>query len=769
MTINRTFDRINTCCTKFIKVCKSYPCINTSFCTNTTPTGVDKANGPSHYQQLPGGKGGSICSQLVSNNTRSMGLANNNGLPVGTDAGALSNKTKPCNTVFFRGKTQNFPGGTGTSGERSHCRGTIDPGKLCFSNLPSGKEGRGTKTSSQPQEPQLLHKNGTLQDGGAPHPARPDPVSGLDDKDGSEGCLSSDTSVPRTPTPPPVSVECHNLPVQMPPIRPNISTSGVYQGVKTGGRDTETNGNSSNSISGRHSDNASEQGGIDAINSSDMSVLRRFRLGGQFEKITLDSRAVNGIFGVHGELSNHEVDPPSPEIEKNPAGCPEAPEAGEGISEGASKVPGKSVSCFQSSLAGRSPLQGPPENGECSDTREPITARLDTKVQCASKIDKRGNGGSKLVGLLRQHHDRIPFPSPDTSIDDRIRCIQHRLGRSSGGSVYRRCMVHRGGNAPYKLPGTASSLPSSSMFCKRATSSNNSVEAGQCDSHDIYQQNGRDTLRTAVSTSPLPLAMVPREGDIFGSCAPTRPRECSSRPRVQSNEGSVRLDARSHSIQTNSGSDGPLRGGFVCIPSDQTTASVLQLEAGSGGRRGGCIQSGLVSSKGLCQSTMVPDLSMSSSGEEATSQGSVNHPSMEHSTMVPSSTGAVRGLSPPATESGESCEMSINTGLHNETRGSNSDCMAHLRESFASRGLSSEATGLLLSSWRQKTKCSYNSAFSKWADWCKQRDRDPTSGPLEDVINFLAELFGQGYQYRSLNSYRSAISAVHAKIDGHAI
>ena len=411
----------------------------------------------------------------------------------------------------------------------------------------------------------------------------------------------------------------------------------------------------------------------------------------------------------------------------------------------------------------------PPENGECSDTREPITARLDTKVQCASRIDQRGNGGSKLVGLLRQHHDRIPFASPDTSIDDRIRCIQHRLGRSSGGSVYGRCMVHRGGNAPYKLPGTASSLPSGSMFCKRATSSNNSVEAGQCDSHDIYQQNGRDTLRTAVSTSPLPLAMVPREGDIFGCCAPTRPRECSSRPRVQSNEGSVRLDARSHSIQTNSGSDGPLRGGFVCIPSDQTTASVLQLEARSGGRRGGCIQSGLVSSKGFCQSTMVPDLSMSSSGEEATSQGSVNHPSMEHSTMVPSSTGAVRGSSPPATESGESCEMSINTGLHNETRGSNSDCMAHLRESFASRGLSSEATGLLLSSWRQKTKCSYNSAFSKWVYWCKQRDRDPTSGPLEDVINFLAELFGQGYQYRSLNSYRSAISAVHAKIDGHAI
>ena len=53
--------------------------------------------------------------------------------------------------------------------------------------------------------------------------------------------------------------------------------------------------------------------------------------------------------------------------------------------------------------------------------------------------------------------------------------------------------------------------------------------------------------------------------------------------------------------------------------------------------------------------------------------------------------------------------------------------------------------------------------------WCEQRGRDPTSGPLEDVINFLAELFREGYQYRSLNSYRSAMSAVHGRIDGHTV
>ena len=41
--------------------------------------------------------------------------------------------------------------------------------------------------------------------------------------------------------------------------------------------------------------------------------------------------------------------------------------------------------------------------------------------------------------------------------------------------------------------------------------------------------------------------------------------------------------------------------------------------------------------------------------------------------------------------------------------------------------------------------------------------------PIEDVENFLADLFKEGYLYRSLNSYRSAISALHSKVDGYSI
>ena len=59
--------------------------------------------------------------------------------------------------------------------------------------------------------------------------------------------------------------------------------------------------------------------------------------------------------------------------------------------------------------------------------------------------------------------------------------------------------------------------------------------------------------------------------------------------------------------------------------------------------------------------------------------------------------------------------------------------------------------------------------FKKWISWCKKRDADPVSGPVSEVANFLANLYEEGYQYRSLNSYRSAISSANDRVDGLSI
>ena len=95
--------------------------------------------------------------------------------------------------------------------------------------------------------------------------------------------------------------------------------------------------------------------------------------------------------------------------------------------------------------------------------------------------------------------------------------------------------------------------------------------------------------------------------------------------------------------------------------------------------------------------------------------------------------------------------------------------MDYLRQHYKDCQVSEGATKLLLASWRQKSSKTYDLLFGKWVSWCGERDSDPVSYPIGEVINFLAHLLEQGYQYRSINSYHSAISSVHEKVDGYEV
>ncbi|KAM4807601.1 integrase/recombinase xerD homolog [Rhinophrynus dorsalis] len=62
----------------------------------------------------------------------------------------------------------------------------------------------------------------------------------------------------------------------------------------------------------------------------------------------------------------------------------------------------------------------------------------------------------------------------------------------------------------------------------------------------------------------------------------------------------------------------------------------------------------------------------------------------------------------------------------------------------------------------------YQSAWSAWDRWCLERGLDPVSAsPVAvEVVNFLSFLFDQGKAYRTINTYRSAISAGHSYFEG---
>ena len=132
--------------------------------------------------------------------------------------------------------------------------------------------------------------------------------------------------------------------------------------------------------------------------------------------------------------------------------------------------------------------------------------------------------------------------------------------------------------------------------------------------------------------------------------------------------------------------------------------------------------------------------------------------------MVSQNPGNVLGL--PPNHSQEAQPHPTELCPSNATHSSPTSRVDYLRRRYKEQQLSEEAAELMLSSWREKSAKSYDSQFQRWLGWCRARGADPISCPIGEVINFLADLFTQGYQYSSINAFRSAISSVHDKVDG---
>ena len=78
--------------------------------------------------------------------------------------------------------------------------------------------------------------------------------------------------------------------------------------------------------------------------------------------------------------------------------------------------------------------------------------------------------------------------------------------------------------------------------------------------------------------------------------------------------------------------------------------------------------------------------------------------------------------------------------------------VGYLRNRFQGQKLSEGTTTLpsiyLPHAWRKKTSKSYDSLFNKWLSWC--RGIAIPFQEIHEVVNYLAHLYQEGYQYRSL-------------------
>ena len=277
-----------------------------------------------------------------------------------------------------------------------------------------------------------------------------------------------------------------------------------------------------------------------------------------------------------------------------------------------------------------------------------------------------------------------------------------------------------------------------------------------------YINNQGGTVSKDLVSLTRKLDVVPGEEYSHTGTAPPWCHESNSRCRIESNEGSVRLEIGSTGIPEDQQCLWTTGSRSLCIPTDQSVLPLLQLAARSISRGHGCVLPELGGNEGVCQPPLEPNISCISENTDSRSRPDPGGSRMEGTTMVCSATVNVGGLATPAAST-------VNPHLGINPHTTQTGRVEHLRERLHGQGLSGQATELILESWRTKTNKSYDSLFGRWSRWCGERGSDPFSGPVTEVANFLATLYQEGYQYNSVNAYGSAISSVHEKVEGVVI
>ena len=81
---------------------------------------------------------------------------------------------------------------------------------------------------------------------------------------------------------------------------------------------------------------------------------------------------------------------------------------------------------------------------------------------------------------------------------------------------------------------------------------------------------------------------------------------------------------------------------------------------------------------------------------------------------------------------------------------------------LSSAEFSTEVASVVLSSWRKSTVKQYNVYLEKWSTFCLSRRSHFMRASVSLILDFLHYLYTKGYGYSSLNTARSAISALYS-------
>ena len=304
-------------------------------------------------------------------------------------------------------------------------------------------------------------------------------------------------------------------------------------------------------------------------------------------------------------------------------------------------------------------------------------------------------------------------------------------------------------------------------FCQGEPRCASPPQDGQYHSGVVREPSRRDSLLDPGPESKGSLALVPgQKNHPLSGVSPRREKLHSRLP--------VKSDIRLSGVETGPGgvhgADPEVRqvqSGPICNSLEHTTAPVHSVEARPLRNGDGCSLNLMVRFRRVC----IPSLQSHREVSTQVGNGAVHcpagSPSVASSTMVSAHPGVSGRLTDSSPIIPDSSARSIRTTSPPATvQLPPASRLESFRGKLSADGVSQQATELISAGWSKGTNCAYQSAWSRWRSWCLQRNIDPFSSNVSTLANFLASLFNQGLQHRSINTIRSAISVTHNNIDG---
>lgn len=286
-------------------------------------------------------------------------------------------------------------------------------------------------------------------------------------------------------------------------------------------------------------------------------------------------------------------------------------------------------------------------------------------------------------------------------------------------------------------------------------------------SSPICEQNGGPSLQRFGRFSEGLLGLLSKQRNFCCSSTYSWSEQWSSRLLLEKLQRPQQLEIEQKDFSAYPTHMGPSQHGPLCRQAEHSTDSVFQLETGPSCSWGRRFPTRLERSEALCLSPLYHAIQASPSHLQTQGNRGSCDSSLEISGVVPCGLGDVNRL------------PCINSSLPDPTAGPSTgnapsdrrrlpytDGMEDFWRQWEIPGLSPDAFRLISELWTSGTRKAYRLAWNKWICWCIQRDFNPISTDVVHVINFLTELFESGLSYRTVNIYRSAISAGHSLIDG---